>query len=104
MWKVEELMSGPFKIRSIKDREGDLDYFIDNEGRPLVFRYKAEMQFFKVSTILLRVGQGEMCSLHFLLERDLLSAMAFIEVNGTTHELIYEVQETHALLTMKERR
>lgn len=100
MYQLNELIKGNYKLRSVKDREGDKDYFLDNEGRPLILKYKIEMEFFKVSSILIRVGQGNVYSVHFLMERDLLSAMSFIELDGEVHRLVYEVTEENARLTI----
>lgn len=100
MYQLEQLIQGNYHLRSVKDREGDKDYFLDNEGRPLILKHKIEMEFFKVSTILLRVGQGNLYSVHFLMDRDLLSAMSFIELDGEKHVLSYEVTEKNARLTI----
>ena len=100
MYELEQLIQGNYHLRSVKDREGDKDYFLDNEGRPLILKYKIEMEFFKVSSILLRVGQGNLYSVHFLMYRDLLSAMSFIELDGEKHQLSYEVTEENAKLTI----
>lgn len=101
MYQLEQLIKGNYHLRSVKDRDGDKDYFLDHEGRPLILKYKIEMEFFKVSTILIRVGQGTLYSVHFLMDRDLLSAMSFIELDGEKHELIYEVSEENARLTIR---
>ena len=87
MLKLEEILRGEYTLRSVKEREGDLDYFVDNYGKPLIFRYKIEMEFFLVSTILLRVGQTEIYSLHFLADRDLQSSMSFVELDARKHHL-----------------
>ena len=94
MYELEQLIQGNYHLRSVKDREGD------KEGRPLILKYKIEMEFFKVSSILLRVGQGNLYSVHFLMDRDLLSAMSFIELDGEKHQLSYEVTEENAKLTI----
>jgi len=104
MLKLEDIFKGKYELRSIKDREGDLDYFIDNYGKPLILRYKVEMEFFKVSTILIRIGQGDIFSVHFLMDRDLLSSMAFIELDARNHFIEYTIDEVNSklVITMKE--
>jgi len=104
MLKLEDIFKGKYELRSIKDREGDLDYFIDNYGKPLILRYKVEMEFFKVSTILIRIGQGNIFSVHFLMDRDLLSSMAFIELDARNHFIEYTIDEVNSklVITMKE--
>lgn len=100
MYALEDLIQGNYRLRSVKEREGDYDYFLDNEGRPLILKYKIEMEFFQVSSILIRVGQGTLYSVHFLMDRDLLSAMSFIELDGEKYQLTYEVGEANARLTI----
>ena len=104
MLKLEDIFKGKYELRSIKDREGDKDYFIDNYGKPLILRYKVEMEFFKVSTILIRIGQGDIFSIHFLMDRDLLSSMAFIELDARNHFIEYTIDEVNSklVITMKE--
>ena len=104
MLKLEDIFKGKYELRSIKDREGDKDYFIDNYGKPLILRYKVEMEFFKVSTILIRIGQGDIFSIHFLMDRDLLSSMAFIELDARNHLIEYTIDEVNSklVITMKE--
>jgi len=101
MLNLEDILKGDLKLRSVKDREGDKDYFIDNYGKPLILRYKVEMEFFKVSTILIRIGQGDIFSVHFLMDRDLLSAMAFIELDAKEHFIEYSIDEVNSKLIIK---
>ncbi|MGB4590382.1 MAG: hypothetical protein WBI17_14285 [Clostridiaceae bacterium] len=101
MLKLEDVLRGDFKIRSVKDRDGDKDYFIDNFGKPLILKYKIEMEFFKVSTILIRIGQGSVFSLHFLMDRDLLSSMGFIELDANDHYIDYSMDEVRSYLQIK---
>lgn len=102
MLKLEEILKGEYTIRSTKDREGDLDYFIDNFGKPLVIRYMIEMEFFEVATILIRIGQGDIISVHFLKDRDLMSAMSFIEVDTRKFTLHYKAKEEKSYLLIRD--
>lgn len=101
MLKLEDIFKGEYELRSIKDREGDKDYFIDNYGKPLILRYKVEMEFFRVSTILIRIGKGDVFSVHFLMDRDLLSSMAFIELNAKDHFIDYTIDEVNSRLIIR---
>lgn len=101
MLKLEDVLRGEVQIRSVKDRDGDKDYFIDNFGKPLILKYKIEMEFFKVSTILIRIGQGSVFSLHFLMDRDLLSSMGFIELDANDHYIDYAIDEVRSYLYIK---
>ena len=101
MLKLENIFKGEYELRSIKDREGDKDYFIDNYGKPLILRYKVEMEFFQVSTILIRIGQGDIFSVHFLMDRDLLSSMAFIELDAKNHFIEYTIDDVNSKLIIK---
>jgi len=38
MLRLDEILTGDFTLRGTKDREGDLDYFLDNFGKPLVVK------------------------------------------------------------------
>ena len=98
MLKLEDIMRGKIKIRSVKDREGDMDYFIDNFGKPMILDFKVEMQFFQVSTILVRIGQGSLYSVHFLMDRDLFSSMAFIELDAKEHYIDYSMDDEKSYL------
>ncbi len=101
MLKLEDIFKGEYELRSVKDREGDKDYFIDNYGKPLILRYKVEMEFFRVSTILIRLGQGDIFSVHFLMDRDLLSSMAFIELDAKNHFIEYTIDDVNSKLIIK---
>lgn len=102
MLKLDEILKGEYTIRSTKDREGDLDYFIDNFGKPLIVRYMIEMEFFEVATILIRIGQGDIISIHFLKDRDLMSAMSFIEVDTRRFTLHYKIHEEKSYMLIKD--
>jgi hypothetical protein len=102
MLKLDEILNGEYTIRSTKDREGDLDYFVDNFGKPLVIRYMIEMEFFEVATILIRIGQGDIISVHFLKDRDLMSAMSFIEVDTRRFILHYKAMEDKSYLLIRD--
>jgi len=101
MLKLEDVLRGDVKIRSVKDRVGDKDYFIDNFGKPLILKYKIEMEFFKVSTILIRIGQGSVFSLHFLMDRDLFSSIGFIELDAKDHYIDYFMDDVRSYLHIK---
>ncbi|NCC79594.1 MAG: hypothetical protein EOM07_08340 [Clostridia bacterium] len=103
MLKLEDILKGDYELRSVKDREGDKDYFIDNYGKPLILRYKIEMEFFQVSTILIRIGQGDIFSVHFLMDRDLLSAMSFIELDARDHYIDYSIDEQNSRLVIRQK-
>lgn len=98
MLKLEDIMRGEIKIRSVKDREGDMDYFIDNFGKPMILDFKIVMEFFQVSTILIRIGQGSLYSVHFLMDRDLFSSMAFIELDANEHYIDYSKDDEKSYL------
>lgn len=103
MLKLEDVLKGDYELRSVKDREGDKDYFIDNYGKPLILRYKIEMEFFQVSTILIRIGQGDEFSVHFLMDRDLHSAMSFIELDARDHYIDYTLDQVNSKLIIRQR-
>lgn len=103
MLNLDEILKGDFVLRAVKDRDGDKDYFIDNYGKPLILRYKIELQFFKVATILIRIGQGDTYSVHFLMDRDLLSSMGFIELDAKNHIINYSIDDVNSKLFIKAR-
>jgi len=103
MLQLQDILRGDYELRSVKDREGDKDYFIDNYGKPLILRYKIEMEFFQVSTILIRIGQGDIFSVHFLMDRDLLSAMSFIELDARDHYIDYTIDELSSRLIIRQK-
>lgn len=103
MLRLDEILTGDFTLRGTKDREGDLDYFLDNFGKPLVVKYMIEMEFFEVATILIRIGKGPLISVHFLKDRDLMSAMSFIEVDSRKADLHYRVEDDKSYLLIRDK-
>lgn len=101
-----DILEGSFALRAYKEVEGGKDYYLDNRGRPLVLEGPMTVQFPKVTTLLLRVGDGPLAALHFLTERDIMSAAAMVEVDLTRHmlRLVEEEHRTRLILHKREGR
>lgn len=103
---LNEILEGSFALRAYKEVEGGKDYYLDNRGRPLVLEGPMTVQFQKVTTLLLRVGDGPLAALHFLTERDIMSAAAMVEVDLSQHvlRLVDEEHRTRLVLRKRHRR
>lgn len=102
MLKLQDVIEGEYTLRAMKNRDNDVDYFIDHEGKPLVLEGDPDLHFIKVSTILIRIGEGDIFTIHLLRDRDLLSSMAFIELNAKIHKLtLHQTDHVSQLSLMK---
>ncbi len=100
MLKLQDVIEGKYTLRAMKNRDSDVDYFIDHEGRPLVLEGDLDVHFIKVSTILIRIGEGDGFTIHLLRDRDLMSSMAFIELDAKIHKLTLHQNEQESRLTL----
>ncbi len=102
MLKLQDVIKGEYTLRAMKNRDNDVDYFIDHEGKPLVLEGDIDLHFIKVSTILIRIGEGDLFTVHLLRDRDLLSSMAFIELDAKIHNLtLHQTEDVSRLSLMK---
>ena len=102
MLKLQDVIKGEYTLRAMKNRDNDVDYFIDHEGKPLVLEGNIDLHFIKVSTILIRIGEGDLFTVHLLRDRDLLSSMAFIELDAKIHNLtLHQTEDVSRLSLMK---
>lgn len=100
MLKLQDVIKGKYTLRAMKNRDNDVDYFIDHEGKPLVLEGDVDLHFMKVSTILVRIGEGDLFTVHLLRERDLLSSMAFIELDAKIHNLTLHQTDDESRLSL----
>lgn len=102
MLKLQDVIKGKYTLRAMKNRDNDVDYFIDHEGKPLVLEGDIDLNFIKVSTILIRIGEGDIFTIHLLRDRDLLSSMAFVELDAKIHNLtLHQTEDESRLSLMK---
>lgn len=83
MLDIGDVVKGSYKLRSIANRDnGDRDYSIDNFAMPLTLELGRQLNFKKVSSILVRLGNTSMFSLHLLLDRDLHSQIMHLDLDA----------------------
>ena len=105
MLGIEDVVKGKYKLRSIANRDnGDRDYSIDNFAMPLTLEIGKSLNFKKVSSILVRLGNTRMFSLHLLLNRDLHSQIMHLDLDANLNYLeFYKSSDKKNYLKIKER-
>lgn len=105
--RVEKLLDTEFSYRSNEKENGDIDVFVDLEGRTVDLGCKdprlSRIQFPKVKFLLFRIsGEDRRLTLHMMRDIDLFSAFANVELSLEEGEKItLRMKETSMELSIR---
>lgn len=105
MLRIDDVIKGSYKLRSIANRDnGDRDYYIDNFAMPLTLELEKSLNFKKVSSILVRIGNTSLFSLHLLLNRDLHSQIMHVDLDADlTYLYFYKSNDNKMYLKIEDK-